>query len=248
MDTKLIRQYGEEILCYRIRSKRTKIRAQHEDFYKELIQIHKEECELYKQKQNLGWEPLVPPIQKGWKRVFILRQDVARSKQSHFYAGILWKINTVQWSYRKDFMKKKRAFGRKKYVVRDQYLLKPDKHHFQRLGFNEAEKAQFHEEWSYEKGRGGFIRRYVFNEPWRFVLKVQPNIVDKIRKTDPVIEARLKEIDEYLERNNYRPILIKILEGNNYRNWKIGEKYNETNPLRNKSLQDILDGIKHEII
>lgn len=248
MDIKITRQYGEEILCYRIRSRRNKIRAQYEDFHKQLIQIHKEERALYRQKQNLGWEPLVPPVQKGWKRIFVLRQDVARSKYADFYSGILAKINTVQWSYRKDFMKKKRAFGRKKYVVREQHLLKPDEYQFRKSGFTDAEKAQFHEEWSYEKLRGRFVRRYVFNEPWRFVLKVQPNIIDKIRKRDPVLEARLKEIGGYLERNNYRPVLLKLLEGNNYHNWNVGEKLKEKNLLKNKPLQKILDEVKNEML
>lgn len=248
MDTKLTKQYGEEILCYRLRTKRNKIRMKYEHFHKSLIQIHKEEEELYKQKYSLGWEPLVPPVQKGWKRVFMLRQDVARSRYADFYSGILAKINTVQWSHRKDFMKKKRAFGRKKYVVREQYLLKPDGYQFQKSGFTEAEKAQFHEEWSYEKHRGRFVKRYVFNEPWRFVLKVQPNIIDRIRKRDPVLEARLKDIDDYLERNNYRPILLKLLEGDNYRNWNAGEKLKEKNPLKNKPIQKVLYEVKNEMI
>lgn len=248
MDNKLIKQYGEEILCYRLRTKRSKIRAQYEDFHKELLQIHKEERELYRQKQNLGWEPLVPPVQKGWKRVFVLRQDVARSKYADFYSGLLAKINTVQRSHRKDFMKKKRAFGRKKYVIREQYLLKPDEYQFQKSGFTEAEKVQFHEEWSYEKFRGRFVKRYVFNEPWRFVLKVQPNIIDRIRKRDPVLEARLKDIDDYLERNNYRLIVLKLLEGDNYRNWNAGEKLKEKNPLKNKPIQKVLYKVKNEMI
>ena len=62
------------------------------------------------------------------------------------------------------------------------------------------------------------------------------------------MEARLKEINDYLERNNYRPILLKLLEGDNYRNWNIGEKLKEKNPLRNKPLQKILDEVKNEII
>ena len=117
MDTKLVKQYGEEILYYRLRTKRDKIRMKYEHFHKRLIQIHSEEEGLYKQKYSLGWEPLVPPVQKGWKRIFVLRQDVARSRYADFYSGILAKINTVQWSPRKDFTKKKRAFGRKKSVV-----------------------------------------------------------------------------------------------------------------------------------
>lgn len=144
MDTKLIQQNGEEILCYRLRTACNKKSAQRKDFQKRLIALHKEERALRKQKWNLGWEPLVPPVQKGWKRSFVLREDVARSRYAAFYEGILARINTTLWSHRKDFMKKKRAFGRKKYVVREQFLLKPNEHDFQKLGFSEAEKQQFH--------------------------------------------------------------------------------------------------------
>jgi len=70
MDTKLIKQWGSEILSYRLRSARNKKRAQYEDFHKQLVQLGKERRALWVQKQNLGWEPLVPPVQKGWKRVF----------------------------------------------------------------------------------------------------------------------------------------------------------------------------------
>lgn len=247
MDTKLIQQFGEEILCYRLRTKRAKIRAQYEDFQKQLIALHKEERTLYKQRWNLGWEPLVPPVQKGWKRLFFLRDDVARSKQADFYAGILVGINTTLWSHRKDFKKKKRAFGRKKYVVREQYLLKPDEYHFQKMAFTEAQREQFHPQWSYDQGRGKFIKRYVFNEPWRFVLKVRPNIIDKVRKQDPELDARLDEIDAYMERNHCRKVLGRIT-GGNYRWWKYDEqiKHNEMNCLKNKQITKILDELKEE--
>jgi hypothetical protein len=249
MDTKLIKQYGEDILSYRLRTSRNKRRMQYEDFHKQLIALNKEEKLLRQQRCNLGWEPLVPPVQKGWKRLFVLRTDVARSKHSEFYAGILAKINTTLWCYRKDFMKKKRVFGRKKYVVREQYLLKPHECHFEKLKFTEAQRAQFHEEWFYEKGRGRFIKRYVFNEPWRFVSKVQPNMIDKIRKIDPQIDARLKEIDTYLEKTGHKYKMYKLLD-TNYTWWKRFEefRYNELNPLKNKPLQKFLDEVQEEMI
>ena len=78
MDKKLIEQYGTEILSYRLRTARQKKRMQYEDFDKQLIQLHEEESALRSQKRNLGWEPLIPPVQKGWKRFFVLRDDVAR--------------------------------------------------------------------------------------------------------------------------------------------------------------------------
>ncbi len=39
MDTKLIQQYGEDILCYRLRTARQKKRMRYEDFDKQLIQL-----------------------------------------------------------------------------------------------------------------------------------------------------------------------------------------------------------------
>lgn len=245
MDTKLVQQYGEEIRCYRLRTTRNKIRAQHEDFHKRLIALRKEERALYKQKWQLGWEPLVPPVQKGWKRFFVLREDVARSKAAEFYAGILSKINTTEYSHHKDFKKKKRAFGRKKYVVREQYLVKPDEHRFQKLAFTEAEQTQFHIEWTYEKRKGRFEKTYVFNEPWRFVLKVRPNVVDKVRKRDPELEAKLHEIDAYFGHNNRRKVLDR-LTGGSYRWWKYNDlpKHKEVNLLQNKPLRRILDNLK----
>jgi hypothetical protein len=246
MDTKLIKQYGEDILSYRLRTARNKKRMQYEDFYKRLINLHKEERALIKQYRNLGWEPLVPPVQKGWKRVFVLRDDVARSKHAEFYAGILAKINTTQWSHRRDFLKKKRAFGRKKYVERQQFLLKPCEYHFRKLELTEKERQQFHEVWSYERARGPFIKRYVFTEPWRFVLRVQPNIIDKVRKTDPELEARLHEIESYLERNALENVVTRLL--GNTESWykKQHPKPKEVYYLKNKPLLRILDNIKEE--
>lgn len=65
MDTKVIEQYGEDILCYRLRTARQKKRMQYKDFDRQLIQLHKEQNALYAQKRNLGWEVLHPPVQKG---------------------------------------------------------------------------------------------------------------------------------------------------------------------------------------
>ena len=106
MDTKLIKQFGTDILCYRIRTARQKKRMQYEDFDKQLIALSKEEIILHN--HNPGWEPLTPPVQRGWKRFFVLRDDVARSDDAQFFQNILAKINTEKWSYRKDFKKKKR--------------------------------------------------------------------------------------------------------------------------------------------
>ena len=90
----------------------------------------------------------------------------------------------------------------------------------------------------------GPVKRYVFSEPWRFVLQVRPNMIDKIRKRDVVIEARLKAINNYLEKDFLRVKLNKLLYGNNRWHWKEGEKEKEKNPLKNKPIERIMDELK----
>lgn len=249
MDTKLIKQYGEDILCYRLRTARQKKRMQYKDFDKHLIQLHKEERALFRQRRDLGWEPLLPPVQKGWKRFFVLREDVARSNQAGFFDNILKKINTYEWSYRKDFKVKRKKSGRKHYVVRDQKLLQSWEGHFGKLGFDDKEKQMFHEEFRYTKQRNEPVKIFVFNEPWRFVLRVRPNMITKARVKDAVLESKIQEIDNYMEKNDHRKRQIKLLQGGN--RWRYGkDEQNEKqiDPLKNRSIQNILDQLKNEEI
>jgi hypothetical protein len=247
MDTKLIKQYGEDILCYRLRTARQKKRMVYEDFDKYLIQLDKEEYALNEQKRNLGWEPLIPPVQKGWKRFFVLRDDVAVSKNAEFFQAILNKINTYQWSYRKDFKVKKRRYGKKKYVVKNQKLLQPCQWYFAKLDFTDNEKALFHEIFEIEKRGKTPIKRYVFKEPWRFRLKVSPNIITKVRIKDGELESKIDRIENYIKRNDFRKRQEKITRGYfKYKYWDNLEKYNEINPFVNKPLIRIMDELKAE--
>lgn len=239
MDKKLIEQYGEDILSYRLRTARQKKRMQYEDFDKQLLKLYREERALYQQERDLGWEPLLPPVQKGWKRFFVLRDDVARSKQAEFYENILQKINTTLLSYRKDFMKKKRKFGRKIYVVKEQYLYRPYDWEFSRMGFTAAEMQLFDMVHNYDKG-GRLYTRYVFRQPWRFVLRVKPHMIDKVRKIESLeIEARQKAIHDYVNWNGYKGRKIKVVDG--YNPWRPDPQKEEPYAYKNKSLSQILD-------
>lgn len=249
MDTKLVREFGTEILSYRLRTVRQKKRMQYEDFDKQLIKLDNEDWALELQRRNLGWEVLTPPVQKGWKRFFVLRDDVARSKQAPFFENILKKINTYDWHYRKDFKVKKRKFGKKKYVVKEQRLLQPRPWQFAKLCFTEAEKQLFREEHRYCRN-GDLDRYYVFNEPWRFVLRVRPNMIDKIKRIDGEIESRSKEIDNFFDRNYNRNRLNKIQRGGNYKYWKSYEEleFRNKHPFRNKSFQRVLNEINDDLL
>jgi hypothetical protein len=245
MDNKLIRQFGEDILCYRIPTERQKKRKKYKAFDKHLLRLHREEKSLIIQQQNLGWEPLDPPVQKGWKRFFVLRDDVATSKHADFFANILSKINTCDWHYRKNFLVKRRFRGRKKYVVKPQKLLSPASWQFSQLDFTDAEKAYFYLEYRYERRRHNPQVYYVFREPWRFVLRVRPNIIDKVMKRDVVIEARIKRIDRYLEINDYRNRQIRLVYGYHWNSWDKGER--EKNPYKQMTVGRIVAETGEEV-
>jgi hypothetical protein len=242
MDSKLVKQYGPEILSYRLRTVRQKRRMQYEDFDKQLLKLDKEQTRLNKQKQTIVWEPLKPPVQRGWKRFFVLREDVAISKHAEFFENILNKINTYDWSHRKDFMVKYRRFGRKKYRVKKQSLLRPDEWTFKRLGFTDVEKLLFDEVWQMDS-RKELVKRYVFREPWRFVLRIRPNVIDKVRRRDSMVESRSQEIRNYMDRNCYRRRLLKLLYGGDRWDWRGGERLREKNVLKNKPIHHILNDI-----
>lgn len=222
---------------------------QYKDFAKQLIALHKEESALYQQRRNLGWEQLIPPVQRGWKRFFVVRDDVARGRHGSFFENILGKINAKDWSHRKDFRIKKRMYGRKKYVVKEQILLQPDEYRFLKPDFSEAEKKFFHEEYHFERWKKEPVKRYVFNEPWRFVLRIRPNMIDKVRVRDERLEARLKQIDNYLERNDYRNRQTRLLHGSGkWKCWRRGEKYDEKDVYKGRPLHEIIDQVKNEFL
>lgn len=247
MDNKLIKQYGTEILSYRLRTARQKTRLQYEDFDKQLIQLNKERNSLREQVRNLGWMPLMPPVQRGFKRTFVLRDDVARSRNASFYAAILQKINTLEYSSRKDFKAKKRKYGRKAYVDRIQNLQWLCAREFHKRNFTDAEKQCFYELWEMNKSKQ-LVQYFLFVEPWRFLLKVMPNMIEKTRIKDSLLEASIAQINDYLNRNNYDKRLDKLLYGSCYRYWKMDEELKHQNILKNKSKTAMFDLMKEELI
>ena len=54
-----------EIECFRLQTARRKKRMQHEGFERYLRDLDRLESKLKKQKNNLGWEPLTPPVMRG---------------------------------------------------------------------------------------------------------------------------------------------------------------------------------------
>lgn len=232
---------NEYLQQFRLRSARQKKRMQYEDFEKWLRKLDKEENELYWQRRSLAWTELDPPIVRGWKRYFVLRDDVARSKNKVFFEKLLQKINTIDYSTRKDFKKKKRKFGKKIYVVKPQYLLALDRQYIVKHKFTEKELSFFEEKEVLDKRSKKPVKKYVFAEPWRFVLRIRPNLITKVQIKNIELEQRLSYIHNYIEQNHLRPSMHRLKYGNYKWRYAEGEKAKERNPYKHKSLIQILN-------
>lgn len=248
MDTKIIQQYGHEIFCYRIKTKRRKIRDQKKGEEKRMIRLNMELDQIKNKQRNLGFVDLHPPIVRGWKRYFVLRDDVARSKYGVFYQRILDKINTTQYSWRKDFKKRKRKGGKKNWIVKEQRLLELDVCQFAKAKFTDKEAAQFDEKYVIRGWRQQKVKVFFFKEPWRFVLRVRPNLITKVKAVDIELEKREEEISNCLDWNGIRGRYCRLIYGSANNGWgKYGIKkwcrYRRFSryPYKKRSLQHLLN-------
>ena len=57
-----------------------KIRRAKKGRDKQLLKLDREKQKIYEAIMNLGYEDLIPPVQRGWKRTFVLREDVMQDK------------------------------------------------------------------------------------------------------------------------------------------------------------------------
>jgi hypothetical protein len=210
-----------DVLQYRLKSARRKKRLQKKDFDKQLIRMMRHKDQLLEQRRDLPMIPLEKPYQRGWKRCFALREDVARSSSSAFYEGLLAKINTVQYSPEKSFKVKKRRKGKKVRVEKRQFLMEFSEWYWNdaRLKLTEVERTHFHlYEVSREKGKEKTFR-YRFNEPWKYRLQVKPHLITEVKMVDEVLEQEIKFLNNHIEKHHLYPRISK-LTGGAYHYWK----------------------------
>ena len=232
----------EEMASFsRLRTPRRRKQAVKKDRDKQLIRLYKEDQRLRKQHRDLPMMDLLPPVQKGWKRYFVLRDDVRQSALGTFYEQILQKINTTQYSSEKVFKQKKKRLGKRIYVEKTQKLHEINAYELPKLKLTDKELACF--EWRTAQRQYGNktseILVLVFTEPWRFVLRVRPNIITKIRAKDSELEQRMGEINAVLYDNYANNGRLHKLRGR--RGYKNIDSKKYANPLKNLPTQEILD-------
>jgi hypothetical protein len=220
----------------RIKSARRKKRLvkQHRD--KQLIQLDKRRVELEQKRWHLPPVPLEHPYQRGWKRFFVLREDLKLSPKAAFYEALLQKINTVEYSRDKSFKRKKFRKHRRVYSVKPQSLREFDAYEWQvnRMGLTDEDKACFTRVETFSTKTWRTNINYVFAEPWRYVLKVAPHLVTHRTQVDSELEQELAWIEGYIEHNDFGPRIYLLTRGRRYR-WKdeFNERVKYINKLKN---------------
>jgi len=215
-----------------IKSARRKRRLVKTDRDKQLIQLDKRRDELWEQKKLLPKVALEHPYQRGWKRFFVLRDDIKRGTQAEFYETLLPKINTVEYHHDKSFKRKKRRKGRNVYVVKQQLLREFYDYSWQanRMKLTDEEKACFTRIEFINTSRRLDVK-YVITEPWRYLIKIVPNMVTHIKLMDTDIERELSYIDDHIDNNHLTPRINLLTRGRSYR-WK--DRFNERIKYINK--------------
>ncbi|WP_428229235.1 hypothetical protein [Flavobacterium sp.] len=183
--------------------------------------------------------PLAVPYQKGWQRNFVLREDIARSNESSFYKVLLEKINTVQFSSEKSFKKKKKRKRKHVYVEKLQAVKEFSESEWRspKLTLTEKEKTHFYKRECWCPNCKRYKIHYVFNEPWRYVMRVRPNMITHTKMVDAVLESEIQILDNYITNLNLRYKINKLVDGFSYRNrYYQNENPRERNPIKNKNL------------
>jgi hypothetical protein len=225
----------DEIFQYRLKSARRKKRLQKWGREKELRRTNERSWELHMQKRELGYIKLEKPVLAGWERYFVLRPDVARSKEAAFYQKILDKINTIQRCKRKDFMVKHRVT--KKLHPKEQFTRRLETSEFVKCGFTEGQKALF--EQRIIRPIAGFkYKVYVFMEEWRFEFRIRKHYITHAQIIDNVLEQEISELDKVVGEHNARGVLNKVYGYSRYVDYSVRNKLIERE--RSRTLKEIL--------
>ncbi len=208
-----------------VKSARRKRRLVKTDRDKQLIQLGNRRDELWEQKRLLPMVPLLQPYQRGWKRFFVLRDDIRRGPQSKFYETLLTKVNTVDYHHDRSFKRKKRRKGRNVYLVKQQLLREFHEYSWEanRMKLTDEEKTCFTRVEVVTK-KQNIDFKYVITEPWRYVLKTAPHMVTHVKLMDMEIEKELSYIDDHITNNQLEPQLYRLTKGKRF-NWK--DEFNE---------------------
>ena len=200
--------------------KRRQVRMDKKDNEKDLISLWKKKIKLMQGKHALNKVELPKPERWGYKRFFVLREDVANSKEAEFYKGILKLVQNTVLSRDKEFLYK--DYKTKKKLPIEQHIGNISHKDWNKMiaenKLTAKQQACFELRWYFNKnGKSGF---YVYEliKDYMFVYKVQPHYITHRFIINPQLESELKELSNRIEKQNLWPKIGKVFGWSN--GWK----------------------------
>jgi hypothetical protein len=209
---------------------------------KEYIKLHKRLNELYQIRRNLGYEKLKIPEFTGWKKYFILRNDIKNSDKNIQLERILKVINDEVFCKRKDF----KIYNRKekKYEIFEpklQYLEISKFEKFIKEGKLSEEDRKYFQK--VKRIIGWYFKReievYEFIYQWMFITIKKKHFITEKKILDEILE---KEINYIFNKLFNRDMLAYKYSERSMKSDR--DYYSDTLALKNKVNKKL---IKNEI-
>ena len=233
---------------------------QQEIFDKQLLAWDRERTSLQKRQRNPPIRLLTEPTQRGWKRHFVLTQEARNRPDAVVLAAILDEINTVLYHWGKDFQPSRRQLRSSRRTVSSEQFLRaiavdlwdnknyPD--HWQKYFHRElvprslvtqAKSETYRYRWGclarWER-RDDYLFALVFRLPRLFALTVERHWLTHVKEIEPRVEARLAELEMYLDKHGGRYRLGK-LRNRSCRRWRDPQKRQKN--LRAQHVREMRD-------
>lgn len=206
---------NNNLLFHRLRSIRSRKRTAIKDVEKKIRKKYNRSKELWHLRRNIRWIPLENPYQRGFVRFFVVNDEVKRSEDEDLFEGILKKINTYMYSESRLFLKKRKKFGRRIYVEKAQKLNRISFYAWTdpKFGLTPRERQYFLKNEEYNPFRKRNETYYEFIEPWRFTLRIRPNMITHYKPVDAELEKEYAEIESYISQYKVAGIIQKTING-----------------------------------
>jgi hypothetical protein len=168
--------------------------------------LWREKDELWDVLRKAPVDKLPHPIQKGFKKFFVLREDVARRTDAHIIKDILSLINSTVY-FEDESFKKKIKLSRKasKVITVDPHLRPISARCWEQ--FDIKRRTAFAKYLSKPTWRNipvaynGVTYGYQYTSgrfflfPWMYEMKIEPHFLTHVRRVLPEVESRMQEIN-----------------------------------------------------
>lgn len=198
-------------------SRATRLGKQKQD--KEAIALWRKKIRLMNSKRNMNKVELEKPIRWGYKKFFVLREDVAKGPDAKVYLGVLPYIQNTIYCKRKDFTKK--SYKTKKMVEMEHSLNDISHKKFNEISetLTLKQRSLFVKYWyttKYHSKTIGGEWRYRLMKDWMFVPKIDVHYVTHQLILDPLLESELAEIENRIYRDGIWNKIVKHAFGGSY--------------------------------